>query len=211
MKVTKREHATMLVEQDGATLVIDPGSFTEPFEVDELCAIVITHQHADHWDEAHLKALTEAHPDVPIYGPDGVHRAVTDFEVTIVHTGDTVEAGPFTLRFFGGTHAQIHRSIPFVDNLGVLVNGRFYYGGDSYAEPDVPVELLAVPAGAPWLKIGDVMDYVLAVSPRRTFSVHEVPLSRVGLRMANARIEWAAGESGGTHTPLEPGESITLD
>lgn len=70
--------------------------------------------------------------------------------MTVVHTGDTVEAEPFTLRFFGGTHAVIHASIPVVDNLGVLIDDELYYAGDSFTVPEgVDVDVLAVPAGAP--------------------------------------------------------------
>jgi probable F420-dependent oxidoreductase len=75
-----------------------------------------------------------------------------------------VTVGDFTLRFFGGTHAVIHSSIPTIENVGVLVNEELYYPGDSYAVPEgIEVDTLAAPLGAPWLKIGEAMDYVLAV------------------------------------------------
>ena len=102
-----------------------------------------------------------------IFGPAGVAAAAGELPVTVVKAGDEIKVGPFTLRFFGEKHAVIHESIPVVDNVGVLVNGSVYYGGDSYTVPEgVEVDVLAAPAGAPWLKIGDVMDYVLAVKPR---------------------------------------------
>ncbi len=95
----------------------------------------------------------------------------------VVAPGDARGAGPFRLRFFGGKHIVIHESIPIIDNVGVLVNDAFYYGGDSYDRPDGPVEVLAAPIGAPWLKISEAMDYVLAVKPRRAFYTHDAPLS----------------------------------
>ena len=83
-----------------------------------------------------------------------------------VAPGDEVEVGPFRLRFFGGRHAQIHSSIPVIDNVGVLVNESLYYGGDSFAVPEgVAVDVLAAPAGAPWMKIAEAMDYVMEVAP----------------------------------------------
>lgn len=208
--MTKREHACMILGDEGQQLVIDPGNQTGPVAAPGLVAIVITHEHADHWDAPHLSALRAAHPNVPIYGPAGVAAAAEGFDVTVVEAGERVTAGPFRLRFFGGEHAEIHRSIPLVDNLGVLVNERFYYPGDSYATPDVPVELLATPAGAPWLKIGEVMDFVAQVAPRATFAVHDAPLSEMGLDMAHARIEGAVTAGGGEHHRLTPGDSIEL-
>ncbi|MGC5075433.1 hypothetical protein, partial [Escherichia coli] len=67
-----------------------------------------------------------------------------------VHPGDTLDLGPFHLEFFGGKHAEIHSSIPIVDNVGVLVNDAFFYPGDSYTVPKgAHVALLAAPVGAP--------------------------------------------------------------
>jgi L-ascorbate metabolism protein UlaG (beta-lactamase superfamily) len=131
--------------------------------------------------------------------------------VEVVKPGDTVEVAPFTLRFFGGEHAVIHSSIPIVDNVGVLIDDELYYAGDSFTVPEgVEVPTLAAPAGAPWLKIGEVMDYVMAVNPRRSFPVHEMVLSTAGKAMSNARIQVATEAGGGEFFPLEPGESIDL-
>ena len=74
----------------------------------------------------------------------------------------------------------------------------------------MPVELLAAPAGAPWLKIGDAMDYVLDVAPRRTIAVHDKTLSGFGLGMSHDRIAWAVEQGGGTHVRLADGESIDV-
>jgi hypothetical protein len=92
----------------------------------------------------------------------------------------------------------------------VLVDGNLYYAGDSYTLPGVPVETLAAPIGAPWLKIGEAMDYVLAVAPRRSFTVHEMVLSQVGKTMTRARIEAVTTQGGGEFFVLEPGESLDL-
>ena len=72
------------------------------------------------------------------------------------------------------------------------------------------MQTLAVPAGAPWLKISEVMDYVLALKPRRTFPTHEMGLSRGGKELSNVRIKWATEQNGGEFFPLEPNESLDL-
>ncbi len=212
MKLTKREHACQVIEKEGAALVIDPGSFTLPLDdLTGVVAIVITHEHADHWTADHLERIRQKNPDARILGPAGVAAAATGFPVETVAPGDTVEIAPFTLRFFGGKHAVIHESIPVIDNVGVLVDDSVYYAGDSYAVPEgVTVDVLAAPLGAPWLKIGEAMDYVLAVAPRRAFAVHDMTLSTIGKGMAHGRLEWATTQGGGTYTPLEPGDSLDL-
>ncbi|NII71270.1 MBL fold metallo-hydrolase [Microbacterium ulmi] len=209
MRVTKFEHAALSVEKEGKTLVIDPGSFTLPLEsVQNVVAVVLTHEHPDHWTADHLDRLLSSFPGIPIYGPEGLARAAAGYDIVVVHAGDTVTVEPFTLRFFGGTHNVIHETIPVVDNVGVLVDGEFYYPGDSYAVPKgADVTLLAAPLGAPWLKIGEAMDFVLAVAPRRAFGTHDMTLSVIGRGMHRARLTWAVEQGGGEFLVLEPGDS----
>lgn len=212
MRLTKLEHAALVLELSGRKLFIDPGSFTTPItEAMNADAIVITHEHPDHWTPEQLKRILDKNEGVPIYAPEGVAAAAADFDVTVVHAGDVIEVGDFTLRFFGGTHAVIHESIPVVDNLGVLVNDTLYYAGDSFVVPEgVEVDLLAAPAGAPWMKISESIDYVLAVKPRRAFPTHEMVLSTAGKGMSNGRLQWATEQGGGEFHALEPGDSIDL-
>jgi len=212
MRLTKFEHAALLLENAGRKLFIDPGSFTTPLtETANTAAIVITHEHPDHWTPEQLNRIVGMNAGVPIFAPAGVAAAAADFDVTVVNAGDTIEVDGFTLRFFGGTHAVIHSSIPVIDNLGVLVNDTLFYPGDSFTVPkDVAVDVLAVPCGAPWLKIAEAIDYVLAVQPKRTFPVHEMVLSVAGKGMANDRIEAATQAGGGTFFSLQPGETLDI-
>jgi len=212
MRVTKFEHAALRIDADDAALIIDPGSFTAPLDnLSSVVAVVVTHEHPDHWSPEHLERLRAAAPGVPIYGPAGFAAAAPDDNITVVAPGDTVSAGPFELQFFGGRHNVIHESIPVIDNVGVLVNGTIYYPGDSYAVPNgVAVDVLAAPIGAPWLKIGEAMDFVLAVAPRRAFGTHDMTLSAAGLGMHRARLTWATEQGGGAFIPLEVGDALEV-
>ena len=148
MRLTKLEHSALVIEHSGTKLFIDPGKFTTPItEAAGAVAVVITHQHDDHWTPDQLRRIVEANTEVRLFGPAGVAAAAADFDIEVVDAGDEVEAGPFRLRFFGGRHAIIHRSIPVIDNVGVLVNDALYYAGDSFTVPEgVAVEVLAAPA-----------------------------------------------------------------
>jgi L-ascorbate metabolism protein UlaG (beta-lactamase superfamily) len=212
MRVTKHHHAALSVHESGKSLVIDPGSFTDPLvDLGDVVAIVLTHEHPDHWTPDHLDRLLRNSPDMPIFGPEGVAKAAAGYDITVVHPGDTVTVAPFTLRFFGGTHAVIHETIPVIDNVGVLVNDELYYPGDSFAVPKgVDVKLLAAPIGAPWLKVGEAMDFVLAVAPRRAFGTHDMTLSVIGRTMHRARLRWATEKDGGEFLELDPGDSTDL-
>ncbi|GAA2461798.1 MBL fold metallo-hydrolase [Agromyces soli] len=210
MRLTKLEHAALVLEDSGDRLFIDPGKFTTPItEAHGALAVVITHEHDDHWTPGQLDRILEHSPDVRILGPAGVAAAAAGYPVETVTAGDSREIGPFRLRFFGGRHAVIHPSIPVIDNLGVLVNDALYYGGDAFSAPEgVAIEVLAAPAAAPWMKLSEAMDYVERVAPRRAFPTHEMLLSRAGKDLSNARLAWAAQQAGAEYLALEPGDTI---
>lgn len=212
MRITKHEHSCLVLDQGGSSLVIDPGNWTTLLVgTNNVRAIVITHEHADHWTADQLEHILKQNPDARIFGPQGVVDAAHGFKVEAVSAGDTVEVEPFTLRFFGGEHAVIHSSVPVVDNVGVLVNDLLYYAGDSFTVPEgVEVDTLAVPAAAPWMKIAEAMDFVAEVKPRRSFTVHEMVLSKAGKDLSNARVKLSTEAVGGEFFPLEPGEELDI-
>jgi L-ascorbate metabolism protein UlaG (beta-lactamase superfamily) len=58
MKLTKHGHACLELELDGARVLVDPGFYSEPMgHVQNVVAIVITHQHDDHCFEDQLDAI----------------------------------------------------------------------------------------------------------------------------------------------------------
>jgi L-ascorbate metabolism protein UlaG (beta-lactamase superfamily) len=211
MRITKYEHACFVASIADKKVVVDPGSFTVPLpDSNNVVAVVITHEHADHWTPEHLQRIKDNSPDVRFFGPAGVAAAASDFEIEVVKDGDKIEIDPFTLEFFGEKHAQIHKSIPLVDNVGVLINGSVFYPGDSFTLGPIGVDLLAVPASAPWLKIGEVMDYVLAAKPKRSFATHDMINSVTGNQMAGARITATTEQNGGEFVPLAVGEFVDI-
>lgn len=210
MQVTKLEHACLVVEQDGARLVIDPGAFTRLVEETGVVAVVVTHEHPDHATTEQIAGILERNPGIPVLGPAGVAAALAEVvAVDVVTDGEARTVGPFSLTFHGTRHQVIHSSIPIVDNTGVLVNGTLFHPGDAYVAPPGPVELLATPVGAPWLRIGDLMDHLAAVAPRRAFPIHEATLSDIGFAGHTDRIRQVV-EPAGEVVVLAPGESLTV-
>jgi L-ascorbate metabolism protein UlaG (beta-lactamase superfamily) len=212
MRITKLEHAALILEEAGRRLVIDPGGLTNPIlGITDVDAIVITHEHADHWTADQLSRLRDSNPKATIHGPAGVARAAEGFDVQVAAPGDVVEAGSWTIAFLGGNHAQIHPTIPIVDNLAVLVNGRFFYPGDSFYVPvGVEVDTLAAPAGAPWMKIAEGMDYISQVAPKRAFGTHDGVLSAAGVGLVHDRLKAVTEAKGGEYFALKAGDILDV-
>lgn len=186
MKLTKYQHACFTVEDEGKVLVVDPGNFTSDFIAPEhVVGVVITHEHQDHFDHEQLAAIIDKNPDAVILGHEAVVSQIEVFETQAVNTGDTVIVGPFSLEFFGGQHALIHRSMPVAANLGVMINELIYFPGDSFTNPEKPVDTLAIPAAAPWMKMSEAMDFLTAIKPRFAFPTHDAILSDLGKSLSD--------------------------
>lgn len=215
MRITKLEHACMLIEDGGHRMFIDPGSFTTPItEAANVDAVVITHEHDDHWTPVQLSRIAERSPGVQVVTTAATKARIAEANieglgaVIIGAPGATYEVGAFTVTCFGGKHAVIHSSIPQIDNLGVVVNGEFAYGGDAYTLPPVPVEVLAVPLHAPWMRMAESIDYLVEAKPRLAIGVHDGLLNQQGRAFIGARIHDAAAQHGIDFRVLAPYETL---
>jgi L-ascorbate metabolism protein UlaG (beta-lactamase superfamily) len=210
MKITKFEHAFLQVEQSSQQLLIDPGIYSAELPMlDNVVGIVLTHLHDDHSYLPHITAIKAQFPNGRIFGPADVAAKLGEIACEAVTHGSHVEVGEYKLDFFGDLHQEIHRSIPLVQNVGVLVNSKLYYPGDSYTQCDYPYEVLACPSAAPWMKISDLIDFVEAAKPKRAFATHNAILNDNGHLLQNSRIREFVTKHGGEFSYLLPGESIS--
>jgi L-ascorbate metabolism protein UlaG (beta-lactamase superfamily) len=212
MELTKHGHACVVLGEGGQRLVIDPGAFTDPGVLDGASAVLVTHEHPDHFVPDRLRAALDADPALEIWtnasvaglldGPAG--------RVHVVGHGDAVTVAGFDVQVHGELHAVIHPDIPQITNVGFLVGGQVFHPGDALTVPDEPVATLLVPMHAPWSRTADLIDYVRAVHADQAFAVHDGALNDIGLGMVTGLL----GERGpGTPTPfsrLAPGDTVEL-
>ena len=95
-----------------------------------------------------------------------------------------------------------------VANVGYLVGGAVFHPGDSFVVPEVAVERLLLPLHAPWSKVAEVLDHVVAVRPRHVHQIHDGLLNPTGLKMAAGHLGRFAGAYGGEFAFLEPGDTV---
>jgi L-ascorbate metabolism protein UlaG (beta-lactamase superfamily) len=180
MKITKFGHACLLLEEGEARILIDPGAFSNGFEdLTDLNAVLVTHQHQDHLVPENIQALLEKNPGMMVYADEGSAKVLEEAGVkaTVAREGDEFEVAGVGVKVRGREHAVIYPEIPGIPNVGYLVAGRFFYPGDSFTKPAETVEVLALPDGAPWLKISEAIDYMLAVKPKVAIPVHDAVLA----------------------------------
>lgn len=210
MKLTKFQHACVVVEDNSTTALIDLGTFTHDFIAPKhLDIIIVTHDHPDHFDEPRIRALLEAHPQATLVAHESISGKFTDYNTIAAVPGEPITVAGMTLQYFGGEHASIAPSIPTPPNLGVLINNRFYYPGDSFALPTIPIEVLALPVSAPWLRLNDTFSFLTAVKPTVAFPTHDAILSNEGKALVDRMIGPVAASCGTTYKRLDE-KSITI-
>ena len=62
MLLSRLGHACVRLQQDGMTLVIDPGAFSAPDALDGADVVLVTHEHVDHVVRDRLQAALTPMP-----------------------------------------------------------------------------------------------------------------------------------------------------
>lgn len=211
MQLTKFNHACFVLEQNGHKLIVDPGNWTDNLpEVQNVSIVVITHEHADHCDENLLSKIFQANPDATLVAHSSITSKFPNLSSRSVEAGEVFEKDGFKLDSHGGKHALITDTMPIIANLGVMINDRLYYPGDSFALPERPVEILALPVSAPWMKISESLSFLESVKPRRVFPTHDAILSDVGKSLIDRLVGAKCEQLGASYERLAAGVSIDI-
>jgi L-ascorbate metabolism protein UlaG (beta-lactamase superfamily) len=212
MRLTKFSHACVRLENDGGTLVIDPGGLSEPDAAVGAGAILLTHEHADHVFRPHLEAAIAANPDLEIWTNPAVAEQLVDLGVPVhaVTHGDTFTAAGFDVHVYGEKHAVIHRDLPVIANVGFHVGGAVFYPGDAFTVPEESVDTLLAPTGAPWLKMSEAIDYFIEVKPRLALSTHDGVWSPGALGLVDNLLGVFGKSLEAGARRLTPGDSIEI-
>jgi L-ascorbate metabolism protein UlaG (beta-lactamase superfamily) len=180
LKLTKYGHCCLLIENGSDRILVDPGTFSSGWDgLTALTAVLITHQHPDHLDQARLPGLLALNSDVQLFADPGSVEALrtgAGISATAVHAGDTLDLAT-PVEVLGERHAVIHAELPEIPNRRYLIAGRLLVPGDSLEVPTEAVEILAVPVGAPWMALKEAVEFVRGVDPSTLIPIHEKVLA----------------------------------
>lgn len=185
MRLTKFGHSAVRIEHDGTTVVVDPGVWSQRECVDGVDAVLITHEHVDHFHPDHLRAT-----DAPIYTIAAVAAQIRENapdvaeRVSVVRPDESWTIGTLGVRAVGELHAVIHPELPRFDNSGYLLTAgdtTVFHPGDALTGPEVPVDVLLAPVCAPWMRVSEGVDFARAIAAPRTVAIHDRVFSPEGL------------------------------
>lgn len=212
MRIFKHGHACVRFETGSDVVVVDPGVFTAAEAADGATAVLITHEHPDHWT-ADLLAATDA----PVFTIAAVAEqiranapAVAE-RVTVVAPGERFTAGGVPVTAVGEKHAVIHPELPHFDNSGYLleVEGRsFFHPGDALTTLPAAPDVLLLPVSAPWLKVAECIDYARAVGAATSVAIHDAVYSEAGLGIVDGHLGRFLAPREQTYVRLGVGEEL---
>ena len=181
MKFTKFGHSCFLIEEGEAKILVDPGSYSSGFEsLTDLDAILITHNHPDHMTPEIIQSLLVANAGTVILADEASagDLAKAGVAAKAVHDGDREELGGLKIEVIGTEHAEIHPSLPRAKNVGYRISDSFFFPGDALTVPIGEIKVLALPLVAPWSKVAETIDYLMAVKPNIAIPVHDAILAK---------------------------------
>lgn len=182
MKLTKYEHACLLIEAGQNKLIIDPGKYTNlPEDIGRVDVVVITHEHADHLDIPNLKQLLSQNPTAELFATKEVTSALEADNIVckVVEGYLEVDSQGFDLQFTEVDHSIVYGKSP-CRNLSIGVGDFLYYPGDSFVGSDRHYEVLALPASGPWFNLIEAIDLAKAFDSKYIIGTHDIFLSEPG-------------------------------
>lgn len=176
MKIKKIGHCCLLIQTEKLTILTDPGAFsTGQNLITGIDVVLITHEHADHLHTESLKEVLKNNPEAKVLTNTSVGKKLDEIGIaySLLEGRSQTEVSGLTLEAFDCRHEEIFEEIGQVQNTGYFIDNKLFYPGDSFCNPEKPVDILALPVAGPWCKIPDAIRYALSVKPRRVFPVHD--------------------------------------
>ena len=175
MKIKKIGHCCLVIETNGKRIMTDPGSFsTDQNKEIGIDLILYTHEHQDHYHLKTLKEILKNNPEVAIVTNAAVGKLLdaAGIKYSKVEDGESFKFQGVSVKGFGNLHAEIYGTYGRVQNTGYVID-NLCFPGDAFENPNMKVDILALPITGPWMRVKDAIDYAKMLKPRIVFPVHD--------------------------------------
>jgi len=215
MQLTSMGHSCVRLTTAGRTLVIDPGAYSERTSIDGAEAVLITHEHPDHFDVDLLRTAAAADPRLGIWTNESIAGMLVDLggRVHTVSDGASFTAAGMDVTVHGAWHATIHPDLPPTRNVCFLVGSEVFHPGDSFTQPGAPAATVLLPVYAPWMKLSEAIQFARDLRPQRLIAIHDGMLNERGFGLVDRLLgSTLVGVDGAipTYRHLAAGTSIEL-
>ena len=169
MKITKYLHSCLLIEEQGMTILMDPGNYTANADalpaLEKLDFLLITHKHLDHMDISSIKKLKAQFPELQV-----ITNANTAEELAKEGIGAETSGNEF-IEIVQAPHEKLV-SGDTPQNVLFHLFDSFSNPGDSFQFAETK-EILALPIQAPWGRMVQALEKAEQVKPKAVIPVHD--------------------------------------
>src|SRR5262249_53368931 len=146
-------------------------------------------------------------PELRVYTNAELAAKLDGLPVTAVGVGEEFAAAGFSVRAYGGAHAEVYAGLPGIANLGYLVEDAGYHPGDSFVVPDARVRGLLGRVPARGLRTAGPIERVRAVKPELAVPIHAALLPEPGFGIVD---NWLTPQGGTDSRRLPPAEPLEV-
>lgn len=209
MKISKYVHSCLLVEDNGKTVLIDPGEYSYSAKaldigsVDQLDAIVITHEHPDHFHLPFVKEVLDKFPSVQIYTNDSIVEILKKENIEARTSGDEI------VQLTQAPHEHVFGVPQMPQNILTKVFGKLTHPGDS-EQYSLETEALALPVQAPWTSVTKAVERAVQLKPKVIIPIHDWHWNDQAREGLYTRFAKYFADNGIDFKPLKTGEVVEV-
>ncbi len=173
MTITRYPQSCLVIQNNGHTIVIDPGTdFLESHTVDDLAgveAVLYTHQHGDHYDASIEHALRAKGAEIIC---NASTATLIEGDCHVVNDGDSFEVFGFSVVARELPHSLLPDGAEGPQNTGYVIDGVLFHPGDGKDIDDLLVDTLALPITGPDISMKDAFDFAKKLEAKTVIPIH---------------------------------------
>lgn len=207
MKISKHVHSCLLVEDQGKTVLVDPGVYSyeekalDLNSLNQIDLILFTHEHEDHFYLPFLKEILAKFPTTPI---------VTNTSIVEILRKEGIDAkseGNEIVQLQEVPHEHVFGVPQMPKNVLFKIFGKLTHPGDSL-HFNLETEILALPVQAPWTSLTAAVEKALELKPKVIVPIHDWHWNESARSAFYQRLEKFFGEKGIEFKGLKTGKEF---
>lgn len=172
MKITRYFQSCLLIEEGNARILIDPSGHENEniAQLGRLDAVLYTHEHADHFDADMAKNFVEQ-AIAPVYANASTAKLIKASSTT-VNDGQEFDIKDVHIKVIELPHCLMWDGTAGPQNVGYLINNKFFHAGDGKELAGLSVENLALPINGPDVSILDAFNFAKQLTAKNLVPIH---------------------------------------
>jgi L-ascorbate metabolism protein UlaG (beta-lactamase superfamily) len=208
MKISKHIHSCLLIEENGKTVLIDPGNYSVEGkgiildDIKKLDYLLITHEHLDHMYPPFIKDLHSKFPDLKIISNDAVKNKLSLEGISVDLEGDDL------VEVVDAPHEHVFGAPQFQNTL-FNVFKTLTHPGDNLSFTKTS-QILALPVQAPWGSLTQAVEKAVEVRPEYIIPIHDWHWNEEARKAFYTRLTDYFAQNGIKFLKVETGEEIEI-